>query len=147
MPVLEPRAARLPDWDTRLARWATLRNGEPFAWGQTDCVMLCLEAFEAMTGADVCTNHRGRWHSRSSALRYQQAHDFTLRRLLPELGCVEVVPGFQQRGDFVIVDREPFPHGHVCFGEKALSSAIGGTVSWGRLNFGVPEGMHVLRIP
>ena len=25
-----------------------------------------------------------------------------------------------QRGDFVVIDREPFPHGHVCFGEKAI---------------------------
>lgn len=135
------------DWDTRLARWATLRNGEPFRWGETDCALLCFEAFGAITGLDVWTRYRGQWHSRSSALRYQQRHGTDVTRELLGLGCVEARPGFQQRGDFVIVERSPFPHAHICFGEKALSSMPKGAVCWGRLNFGVPEGMRVLRAP
>ncbi len=138
---------RLRDWDSRLARWATLRNGELFCWGQTDCAMLAFEAFDAMTGADIAGRHRGQWHSRSSALRYQQQNDTDVRRVLILAGCADVEPGFQQRGDFVIIERAPFPHAQVCFGEKALSSVPNGAVCWGRLNFGVPQGMRVLRAP
>lgn len=147
MPTAEPvvTAGRRPDWEVRLARWATLRNGEPFVWGRTDCAMLCFEALEAITGADVCSRYLGQWHSRSSALRYQQRQGTTVTRELLGLGCSEITPGYQQRGDFVIIERAPFPHAHVCFGEKALSSTIKGTVCWSRLNFGEPEGMRVLR--
>lgn len=137
---------RRPDWDTRLARWATRRNGEPFRWGQTDCAMLCFEAFDAMTGQALAAAHRGKYDSAAGAIRYQIENSVNVGIVLARAGCVEVVPGFQQRGDFIVVDREPFPHGHVCFGAKALSASIGGAVSWGRLNFGVPEGMRILRV-
>lgn len=138
---------RRPDWDTRLARWATLRNLEPFVWGQTDCAMLCLEAFDVMTGLALAEEHRGRYHSQSSALRYQRQHGIDVDVALYRAGCVQVVPGLQQRGDFVIVEREPFPHGHVSFGVKALSSTRRDFVRWGTINFSVSEGMHILRVP
>lgn len=138
---------RHPDWEGRLSRWATQANGLPFKWGHTDCVMLCLEAYDALAGTGLAEIYRGKWHSRSSALRFQRSFDFRLARVLPELGCVPVKAGYQQRGDFIIVEREPFPHGHVCFGEKAISSAIKGAVTWGRFNYGVPDGLHILRVP
>lgn len=138
---------RTPDWDVRLARWATLRTGERFRWGQTDCVLLCLEAFDVMTGSDKADAHRGRWRSRAGALRYQRENDTDLLRGLRAFGCVDVEVGFQQRGDFIIVERSPIPHGLVCFGEKSLGAEPHGQVSWSRLNFAVPQGLRVLRAP
>lgn len=138
---------RRPDWDVRLATWATRRNGELFAWGQTDCAMLCFEAYDAMTGRDLAGAHRGRWRNRFGAIRFQVKHRTDVVVTLLAAGCVDVRPGYQQRGDFVIVERAPFPHGHVCFGGKAISSSPGHLVSWVRMNFGVPQGMRVLRVP
>lgn len=104
--------------------------GLPFAWGETDCAVLCLEAFDALTGRRLADVYRGRWNSRPTAIRFARDHD--LVQVLDVAGCRRIDSGFQQRGDLLLVPAHPFVEGHVCLGRNALSSWVGQAVDIGR---------------
>jgi hypothetical protein len=110
---------RLVDWDARLAEWANALMGRPFCWGGMDCAQICLEAWSVITGNR--NPHAGAYSDMHGALRYQR-DVCSIQAALLELGCVAVQPGFQQRGDFILVRDDPWRVGNVCMGEASLSA-------------------------
>lgn len=124
--------------------------GQPFAYGQTDCPMVCFMAWDAMTGQDVASRYRGQWSDRMGALRYVRRHDTDLKRALDALGCETVAPGFQQVGDFVLTeDATGWIRGHVCLGERCLSATKerGVCLVETAALFGCGQTIHVRRPP
>lgn len=124
---------RIEHWEAALTEWARNRCGAPFEWGQTDCAMLCFEAFDALTGEALAARYRGRYASERSALRFMAEHGIDLRWVLIEAGCLPVAKGFQQRGDFMLVPIGAFVGGHVCLGDRVISAPPGGRVGYGWL--------------
>ena len=114
---------KIAHWQTALYARAQALLGTPFAYGQTDCPMVCFELFDAMTGANLAAHYRGQWHDRMAAMRYVRRHDTDLLRALEGQGCVPVSAGFQQVGDFVLTEDDTgWIRGHVCLGERCISS-------------------------
>ena len=118
------------NWDVALIAWAEHLRGSPFEWGVTDCAILCLEAFDIMSGRwgqpDGCgglaEQYRGRYADERAARRFQVLHDVDLRKKLVAAGCTPVAPNFQQCGDFLLESAGGFVCGHVCLGLHALSA-------------------------
>lgn len=97
--------------------------GTPFDYGQTDCPMVCLLMADAMTGSNEAEVHRGQWHDRKSGLAYVARTGNSLEAVLRRLGGVDVCIGFQQPGDFILtINPEGWVRGHVCLGERCISS-------------------------
>jgi hypothetical protein len=72
LPVKQPRVSGL----TRHEHWATrafhqflkARAGVPFTWGSQDCALFAADGIEAMTGVDIASDFRGKYHDEASAL-------------------------------------------------------------------------------
>ncbi len=123
---------RPTDWSVRLVEWAEHRLGQPFAWGQVDCVMLALEAYDLLAAADpgVAEAWRGRYDSELSGAQLARDENTDLRGLLAGLGCVPVARGFQQRGDLILAWNGLYWCAHVCFGVQSLSARPESAVAW-----------------
>jgi hypothetical protein len=125
--VLPPRFA----WREDLAAWAHRRLGAPFAWGQTDCLLLVLEAIDVQTSGRHAEAYRGRYHSLLGAMRFQLERGTLADGMLAH-GWHEVAPHDAGYGDVVLVDEGAFVCGHVCFGERCLSASPEHGVRWTR---------------
>ncbi len=121
------RAAQL-----RLHAWAYARLGAPFAWGATDCWMLCAEALDRLHGSSVAAAWRNSWTSAREAVR--AARDLPVADLLHALG-LSVIPhpssfiprGSPLAGDLLIAmpPARRFFFAHVALGNGwALSSSV-----------------------
>lgn len=121
---------RLPDWDVRLVDWAATRLGAPFEFGVTNCVQLALEAFDAMTGAEVAAKYRGRYKSEREGRRLMLRERVDPLTGLLNLGCVPVPRGFAQRGDIVCMVVGYQHYQHVVFGGETLASRPDTGVAW-----------------
>jgi len=108
-------------WPWKLAAWSVKRIGKPFSWGETDCAILCLEAFDVMTGAHQAELYRARYRSLREAVKFQR-DEVSLPDWLRSMGCFTV--DRSELGDFIVVERDGFQCGHVCFGSKSLSTWI-----------------------
>lgn len=128
--------------------WAVGAMGRPFAWGETDCALICFEAFDAITGLSLAAQHRGQWSDEESARRFQTERATDLQRTLMTAGCVEVRPGFQQRGDFILHDAAPFVAGVVCLGRHCTGVARDEPVrQWRTAAALAAAGARILRAP
>lgn len=140
---------RLPDWDVRLAAWASKRLDAPFVWGQTNCIQLALEGFDALTGAEVAAEYRGRYATEREGRLLMRREDIDLIRKLRALGCTGVPVGYQQRGDLLCWINGPRHYAAVCFGERSLASRPETGVAWfdtaATLSCGL--GTTILRLP
>ena len=97
--------------------------GTPFAYGQTDCPMVCLMMHDAITGKREADIHRGRWSDRKTGLAYVTETGNSLEAVLRRLGGQDVQPGFQQPGDFILtITADGWVRGHVCLGLRTISS-------------------------
>lgn len=114
--------ARVSDWSPRLAAWAEGRFGASFAWGETDCAMLCFEALDVLCGTAVAPQYRGRWHSVATARRFAR-RVITLPAALYEAGLTEV-QGRPQRGDLLTIEADGWHCGYVVLGGAVLSSWV-----------------------
>lgn len=94
---------RVPDWRTRLVRWARRQERRPFIWGQTDCGSLARAALLEMFGADVVP-HIPRYSSWAEAVRASavvHAHG-GFDGILRALGGQIVPLAFLRTGDIVV---------------------------------------------
>lgn len=67
-------AARLPDWQPRLAALVSQRLRQPLQWGAHDCTMWAADAVLAVTGVDMAAAVRGTYSTEAEAeLRLLQA--------------------------------------------------------------------------
>lgn len=113
---------RIAGWEAELTCWATRTIGRPFVWGESDCAILCAEAFDVMTGQDHSRELRGAYFSRIGALRYQSRVRSLWSGLLGA-GCKPLASPFLiARGDFLLGWERGFCCGHVCLGEWSLTA-------------------------
>ena len=60
---------RLPGWQGALDGFLTAHRETRFEYGAWDCCLFACDAIQVMTGVDVAVQFRGRYHSRTEALR------------------------------------------------------------------------------
>lgn len=119
---------RLEGWESRLATVIELARVTPYHLGEHDCFRLACAAVEALTGIDRWPEWRGRYATRTEAVRLLQSY-------VDEHGCQMDLPMFTvafshffgiepsavrlaRRGDIVeYIDREP--HLGIIIGREA----------------------------
>jgi hypothetical protein len=60
---------RLPAWPGLLDRFISENRHRHFAYGSFDCCLWVCDCIQVMTGVDVAAEFRGRYNSRTGALR------------------------------------------------------------------------------
>lgn len=93
---------RNENWPTALTEFIESRRTTPFAWGESDCCLFAADAVQAMTGIDFAAQRRGKYSDARGALE-----------IIEEVGGIEnlvpfepVEPGYAQRGDVVMLERD-----------------------------------------
>jgi len=120
--------ARLPDWELRLAAFARAQCGQPFVWGQTNCVSLALRALDAMHGSNLQALHWRSMRSQTRALAWVHRNGLAgLVEVLQGAGLVQVPRNFEQPGDVCLVNLPgPTIGASVVLGRLHLSSTLNG---------------------
>lgn len=123
---------RLPDWRTRLHRWAREHVGQEFVWGRTDCASLGQSALHAMFGEPVLPAVP-QWVTAAGALRTLQAVG-PIGALLVQAGAqVRPLP-FIRAGDIVLQMEEDEPVGQtsilVCVDQQQCVGSARKGVMW-----------------
>lgn len=119
--------ARLPDWESRLAKLANEWRHRPYAYGVTDCGRFMLDAVECVTGTTLLagvTWPRG-WLGVAKfmiANGWESVED-TMDDLLPAMPT-----GESRRGDVVSFSANEERHLAVRVGDAALSPSVNGLV-------------------
>ncbi|HEV1991381.1 MAG TPA: hypothetical protein VGR34_00785 [Candidatus Dormibacteraeota bacterium] len=103
---------RFDNWPGLLDAFVASRRELPFAWGANDCCLFACDAVLAMTGEDLAEGFRDSYDSALGARRMlQQAGAETVGELadiIAERQGLRCIPAiFAQRGDVVLLDREP----------------------------------------
>lgn len=105
-----PDLVRLPDWRVRFeaeidAMWRT-----PFAWGTHDCGPgLAGRMVEAVTGADLAAEYRGRYKTAKGALGVMRRAGFTSLADVAASMLPEIHPSQAKIGDIAAVETDtPF---------------------------------------
>jgi hypothetical protein len=117
-------AGRLAGWQERLAAWAQRRLGDPFQWGESDCAIVCCEAFDCLTGSRMAAEYRARYHNARQALRFQAKRGINLQTELERRGAFRW-QGMALFGDLILHPHpeEPWMVGHVVIGPELVLSA------------------------
>lgn len=102
--------------------WARNILGRPFAWGETDCALIALQAIECFTGRDCVADYRGRWTSEAEALAHFRTE--LPSQVLASMGAVEVRPSQAVIGDVITVPVGDWPEQlHVILGRFSLCAS------------------------
>jgi len=96
-------STRLLNWRSRLIDWGLSLQGQPFAWGKTDCATLAREALRQCFGRDVAP-YLGEWTTARQAQARLTKYPF--REQLEALKAEEVSVSFLRAGD-ILVAPEP----------------------------------------
>ena len=91
------------NWDVALAQWARSVVGQPFVWGETDCVWLVRAALRTIYGRDVLPATPS-WSTLRGAKR--AAAVTTIGAALEGVGAVVVPFVSAQAGDVLMLGRE-----------------------------------------
>ena len=60
---------RTPHWDTReFDKFMKDRKDIPFVWGVSDCALMCADGILAMTGVDIASEFRDKYHDLETSL-------------------------------------------------------------------------------
>lgn len=124
LPPVMQTCARLPDWEIALAAFARTQCGQPFVWGQTNCVSLAFRALDAMCGSNLQALHWRSMRSQTRALAWVRRHGLAgLVDVLQGAGLVLVPRNFEQPGDVCLVNLPgPTIGASVVLGRLRLSS-------------------------
>lgn len=101
---------RYSDWQSRLADHFSAAKEKPFTWGMHDCALFACDSILAITGKDGAAAFRGRYDDKVGA--YRALRDFagggleaTAEKICAELGFIENMRNFHQRGDVALCDQ------------------------------------------
>jgi hypothetical protein len=113
-----------------------------------DCAILAFEAIDAMAGVEeLAPSFRGRWSNERDALRFQVREATDTAKVLASAGCEPVPPGFQQRGDILLVPSDGFQCAHVCMGRYSLTVRPATAARWVLTQDVAGEGLQTMRLP
>ena len=93
-----------------------------FGWGVNDCNILCLYWLDILAGTNTVDLLKGKYKTAIGAAKFQKKFGQRLIEGIKEHGGVEIEPGFQQEGDFIITHDEKWDCGHICLGQYLLSA-------------------------
>ena len=113
-----------PAMELKLIGFAEQELKLPFEWGFRDCNTLALRCLDLITGGQYAAAVLGRYDTEKSAQAFQASFGRRIEDVLKEAGAVQVRSGFEQTGDFLVVDdgRWPWQLAHVCIGGKVISA-------------------------
>lgn len=118
---------RVEGWSTALGQVVRRHHATPFAWGSSDCAVMCGDVIKAVRGYDVLDGFS--WSSKMSAARalvdagaHNAVEFFTA-------GLVEIDPRRAMRGDLCMVESgDLLMSPAVMMGELAASKNEDGAV-------------------
>lgn len=122
-----PAAARLPDWQTRLAALVAQRMRHPFIWGVHDCCLFAADAVLACTGQDLAADLRGTYSTQAQAGELLAARGGIIKLASGRLGRV-TPPALAQAGDVALADMGDGYILAVCGGAHFLAPGPAGLV-------------------
>lgn len=102
------RPARLPDWRARLSSCLIDAAGRSFEWGPWDCAVFLADVVKAQTGEDIMHDGRGRYTTKTGALRLIKRKVGTLGGYVARAGVVVERPVL---GDVALFNG---PEGETC---------------------------------
>lgn len=110
--------------EIRLIKFVEAYLGRACTWGECDCNIFVLLAWDAVFGTNIAIHHRGKYKTSRGAIRYRRRSKWgSLQVLLAdEAGAVEIPQGFQQAGDILIVPDDKWEMAHLCIGDKIVSA-------------------------
>lgn len=120
-------AARLPDWQSRLAELIAARRAAPFAWGKNDCCTFACDCVRAMTGHDPARGLRGHRTAKDAAAALRD--NGGLRALANARLGAAIAPAEAQVGDIGLATVEGRPALVVCGGSAWTGPGKEGLVS------------------
>ena len=103
---------RLPGWQSALDRFLAAQRETRFQYGVWDCCLFACDAIEVMTGVDVAAQFRGRYQSRTQALRAIRGYsgEASVRAVAERVTEAYAMPQVHilraRRGDVVLI-RQP----------------------------------------
>lgn len=96
---------RFPNWTRALREFLESRRDVQFAWGTHDCCVFAADAVLAMTGIDLADSYRG-YDTKEAAREIIRIHgglEGLAESIATRHGLAEILPGYAQRGDVVLV--------------------------------------------
>lgn len=108
---------RAQDWQARLVAYLHGAAREPFAFGRHDCALFSAGAVEAMTGADMARDWRGRYSTMRGGLRALRKAGYADHVALAASMFEDVAPSLAQPGDLAVVPTDDGPALGVVQGE------------------------------
>lgn len=109
-------AARLRDWQSRLAALVRQRRHMPLQWGVHDCCLWAADAVQAVTGVDIAADVRGTYSTAEQAQAVLQAHGGLVELAIARLGPVVRTTDLVQAGDVGLCRVADEPVAVVCGG-------------------------------
>lgn len=107
--VVPAVVSRLPDWHPRLIEYLGATYGQPFAEGHFDCALFAAGAVEAMSGADLSAQWRGRYSSTRGGLRVLRKAGFADHVALVASLLEECPVAYARAGDVAVVTSDGQP--------------------------------------
>lgn len=140
-PPVMHMCARLPDWELKLAAFARSQCGQPFVWGQTNCVSLAFRALDAMCSSNLQPLHWRSMRSQTRAMAWVRRNSLDgLVEILQGAGLVPVQRNFEQTGDVCLVNLPgPTIGASVVLGRLHLSSTLRGVDLFSPDDLAVPD--------
>lgn len=130
--------------DIDVIKFAEAELKKPFAWGVTDCNTIAARFLDLIqdskfkiqdskqgVGAqgivpEVAGYYEsqilGKYNDMRSAIVFQKKFGHTPDEILKEAGAIEATPGFENTGDFLLVDTEHWQCCHIYLCGKVLSA-------------------------
>jgi len=112
-----------PKKEIALIRFAQDANGRPFRWGAWCCNTVGLRALDVLTGGNHFAEAAGKFATKAEADEFQRRYGRRFDEYLLALGATEIAPGFEQVGDFLVVEGRKWQMVHVCLGDRILSAS------------------------
>ena len=116
---------RYRDWTTRLHDTIKAATERPFSWGEFDCCLFAADCSKAICGVDPAEKYRGKYKTETGAKRALAKTHGSLEAAW-DAYFERVNPGFIQRGDVVMYERNGDRGIAVFWADRFWSSAEDG---------------------
>ena len=115
-------------FERELIEWATRIVGTESVWGESDCIMLGIQARDIVLGLSDYDNWFEMWTSEATAREYAKLNP--VATWLAANGATRIDFNFAMIGDVLITSDDDYPaRCHVCLGEPMLSGTPGQTIT------------------